>query len=106
MVWGRRDTLLTARVDSDHESGAKSILLMDTIVNNFHFWKLSTIENGQWAFVRFPTRTETHWHRTSELLFRKEDGILQSWHYILDTHYNGGSVNSEMWLTLTSIEGS
>jgi hypothetical protein len=108
MVYGRLDTFVsTQAIPYEYRyKGTTAYSLRDTVVGDRHFWALDAVTDEETSSLKFSNSHPTGSHRSSVVLFRKEDCILQSWHYTLETHANGGSSNSEMWLTLTSIEGS
>jgi hypothetical protein len=106
MVYGRLDTFRTAAIDSLRTDGTNKYTLHDTVINGVHFWTLHIDSDSQSAMTRYPSRSQQHSHKISDLLFRKQDGILQSWHYTLEVHANNAIASSEMWLTLTSLVGN
>src|SRR5581483_4963732 len=107
MVYGRMDTFLTTpAIPYEYlNKGKTTYSLRDTTVGTEHFWALDVVTDAESSSVRFPNLRPNESHKSSVLLFRKEDGILQAWHYTFENHNGSTSSNSEMWLTLTAVEG-
>jgi hypothetical protein len=105
MVYARMDTFLTAAINPYQYKGKSTYTLRDTTVDNRHFWSLRYVTDAESFFVRYPKLRPNESHRVTDILFRKEDGLVQSWHYTLENHNGSSASNSEMWLKLISIDG-
>ena len=108
MVYGRLDTFLTTpAIPYEYRRvGKTTYSLRDTAIDQQHFWALDAVTDEETSSVRFPNLRPNESHRSAVLVFRKEDGIIQSWHYTLENHNGSVSSNSEMWLALTAVEGN
>jgi hypothetical protein len=103
VLFGRMGQYLTAGQISYHHRGNASLRLQDTLMDGSDFWLERIVTDGE-SFQG--TSSPTKYHHAADILFRKSDGLIKSWHYTFQSQGRVYSSYSEMWLTLSSIEGN
>jgi hypothetical protein len=91
--WGPKRTL--------ERVGNTSYTLHDTLVSGVHKWHLCFVTEDKYKGDGFTEKR----HTVDDVVFRKQDCIIEQWQYVSELHTGSGLATYKMSLDLTSIAG-
>jgi len=100
-LYGRNEIYRSAYLISYKNRGKVTYTLQDTAVNNIHYWHLLATSDGESFFT---VHYKNKYHYVQNILFRKDDGLIQAMRSTIETHNGAFMTTGETSLELTKME--